>query len=102
MDYKKFREHTELPSPEEILEDNGCDPEELEENGSIVLRCFDFSTAIVGISRDDRVIYDYEKMIEHLINYENMTAEEAIEYIDFNFSFPMGGDKKWPVIMYSF
>ena len=29
MDYKKFREHPELPSPEEILEDNGYDPEEL-------------------------------------------------------------------------
>lgn len=102
MDYKKFREHTELPSPEEILEDNGYNPEELGENGTVVLRCFDFSTAIVGISRDDRVIYDYEKMIEHLINYENMDAEEAIDYISYNFSFPMGGDKKWPVIMYSF
>ncbi len=102
MDYKKFREHPELPSPEEILEDNGYNPEELEENGTVVFKHFDFSTAIVGISRDDRVIYDYEKMIEHLINYENMTAEEVIEYIDFNISSPMGGDKKWPVIMYSF
>lgn len=102
MDYKKFRDHPEPPSPEEILEDNGYDPEELGKNGTVVFKHFDFSTAIVGISRDDRVIYDYEKMIEHLINYENMTAEEAIEYIDFNFSSPMGGDKKWPVIMYSF
>ena len=41
-------------------------------------------------------------MIEHLINYENMDAEEAIDYISYNFSFPMAGDKKWPVIMYSF
>lgn len=84
------------------MENNGYDPEELGENGTVVLRHFDFSTAIVGVSDDERLIYDYEKMIEHLINYENMDAEEAIDYISYNFSFPMAGDKKWPVIMYSF
>lgn len=102
MDYKKFREHPELPSPEEILEDNGYDPEELGENGTVVFKGFDFSTAIVGVSDDNRVIYDYEKMIEYLVNYESMDAEEAIDYISYNISPPMGGDKKWPVIMYSF
>ena len=28
----------------------------------------DYSTAFIGISQDDRAVYDYEEMVKHLIN----------------------------------
>lgn len=46
----------------------------------------DMDEAIVGISDDGRVIYDIYKM-ECLVyneNKDNMTFEEAVEWVDFN------------------
>ena len=40
--------------------------------------------AIVGISDDGRVVYDINK-IEHLIyDKDNMTLDEAVEWVNFN------------------
>jgi hypothetical protein len=33
---------------------------------------------------NQKVIYDYEKMINHLITKHSMDTEEAIEFIDYN------------------
>ena len=43
-----------------------------------------YLNAIVGISHDDRLIYDYDKMVECLMEEDNMSMEEAIEFIDYN------------------
>ncbi len=43
-----------------------------------------YDSAIVGMSHDDRVIYDYEKMIEFLMETDGMTYDEAMEFIDYN------------------
>ena len=46
----------------------------------------DMDDAIVGISNDGRVIYDIYKM-ECLVyeeNKENMTFDEAVEWVDYN------------------
>tara|TARA_B110000503_G_scaffold42576_1_gene69723 strand:- start:720 stop:980 length:261 start_codon:yes stop_codon:yes gene_type:complete len=46
----------------------------------------DMDDAIVGISNDGRVIYDIYK-IECLVyeeNKENMTFDEAVEWVDYN------------------
>ena len=44
----------------------------------------DFASAIVGISSDDRVIYDYDKMIQDLMQTEDLSEIDAIEFINYN------------------
>lgn len=44
----------------------------------------DFVEAVIGISDDNRVIYDYELMVHSLMKNDDMTEEEAIEFIDYN------------------
>ena len=44
----------------------------------------DMDDAIVGISDDGRVVYDINKM-EHLIyDKDNMTFDEAVDWVDYN------------------
>lgn len=49
-----------------------------------------FDAAILGVScaqpgRQTRlVVYDYRKIIDQLMEHDGMSAEEAIEFIDFN------------------
>ena len=45
---------------------------------------YSYDDALVGVTSDNRAVYDYEKMIEWLINTEGFTEEEAVEWIDYN------------------
>lgn len=56
-----------------------------------------YEDAFLGISSDDRAIYDYEKMVESLVNHEDMTEDEAREFIDYNATFYIEGG---PIILY--
>lgn len=62
-----------------------------------------YDSAIVGISTDDRVVYAFTKMVDALANAENMTPEQAQEYIEYNIlrAIPYLGDKA-PIIVHSF
>jgi len=42
------------------------------------------SGAAIGVSQDNRIIYDYNKILEILQNRDGMTEEEAREWYDFN------------------
>lgn len=44
----------------------------------------DYSTAFIGVSDEDRAVYDYEKMVEFLMTEEHMVEEEARDFISFN------------------
>ena len=44
----------------------------------------DYDEAIIGVSHDNRVVYDYDAMIVCLMQEDNMSMEEVIEFIDFN------------------
>ena len=44
----------------------------------------DYDSAIIGISDDNRVIYDYDKMVAHLMDVDNMEMLDAMEFIDYN------------------
>ena len=66
----------------EILRDIILDDEEL--NNIIILEGDEFAGGAVGISQDNHVIYDCEKLIESLMSYNNWTFEEAIEWINYN------------------
>lgn len=67
---------------------------------TVVLENPDYLSAIVGISDDDRLIYDYDKMVDHLMTNDGMDDEEACEFIDFNTigALPYMGEKR-PVIL---
>ena len=44
-----------------------------------------YDDALIGVTAlDNRAVYDYEKMIYHLIKEEDMSWEEAAEFIDCN------------------
>ena len=78
----------------EILDDMGY-------TDSIIFTNPDYDDAIIGVSHDDRVIYDYDKMLEHLIINEGMTDEEAADFISYNTirSIPYAGENA-PIVMY--
>lgn len=61
----------------EILSD--LDYEEL-----VVFENPDYDDAIIGVSHDDRVIYDYDKMIDHLVNKEHISVEDAADFISYD------------------
>ena len=44
----------------------------------------DYDFAIIGITTDGKVVYDYSKMIESLMEQDKMTYLEAVEFIDYN------------------
>ena len=44
----------------------------------------DYDLAIIGITENNQVVYDYDKMIEHLIHEDDMSYEEAIDFISYN------------------
>ena len=58
--------------------------EELGYEGTIILENPSYSTAIAGISPNGNLIYNYDLMIEYLIEHDNMTYEDAVEFIDYN------------------
>lgn len=61
----------------------------------------DYDSAIIGVSDDGQVIYDYDLMVHFLMNTDGMSAEEAMEFIDYNTirALPFA-DYPAPIIMY--
>ena len=52
--------------------------------GAIILDNSAFDNSIIGVTLDGRLIYDYDKMIEELIEDDGMSFDEAMEWIDYN------------------
>ena len=51
---------------------------------AVVFDSPDYDEAIIGVTEDGRVVYDYDTMVESLQDRDGMTDQEAIEFIDFN------------------
>jgi len=62
---------------------------------------YSYDDALIGVSDDGRAIYDYEKMIEWLMDEEGWSDNEAVEWIEVNTlrALPYMGEGK-PIIMY--
>jgi hypothetical protein len=80
---------------EELLLDNGLE-------GTSYFTGYDYDTAILGYTDEGRLVYSYEKMIEWLTENEEMTQEDAQEWIDYNVlrTIPYMGEKS-PVVVYA-
>lgn len=52
---------------------------------SIVFENPDYDSAIIGYdANDNRIIYDFDKMVEYLMDVDGMEYEEAVEFIEYN------------------
>ena len=45
---------------------------------------FSYDDALIGVTHDDRAVYDYNLMVKWLMEEEEFTEEEAMEWIDYN------------------
>ena len=74
---------------------------ELGMEDSIVFENPDYDSAIVGYDENSgRIIYDIEKMAEHLMDVDGMTYEDAIDFISYNTlrALPYAGESG-PIVM---
>ena len=78
----------------ELIEDYGYED-------IIIFSNPDYADAFVGISDDNRAIYNYNLMVDHLINKDGLTEEESIDFVNYNTirAIPYMG-KNAPIIMY--
>lgn len=44
----------------------------------------DYDSAIIGVTNTNQVVYDYDKMLENLMKTDNMSAEDAADFISYN------------------
>ena len=63
---------------------------------------YSYDDALIGITQDNRAVYDYNKMIEWIMTKEGFSQEEAIEWIEYNTirALPYMGENS-PIIMHS-
>lgn len=50
----------------------------------IVFENFSYDDALIGVSEDNRAIYDFDLMVEWLCEKEGFSQEEAVEWIEYN------------------
>lgn len=78
-------------SPIDILIDKGY-------GDVIIFSKPSYDTCLIGLADDYNAVYDYDLMIEWLMEHENMTEEESADFIGYNNSFYYG--KHYPAIYY--
>jgi hypothetical protein len=71
------------------------------DDGALVFDNPAYDDSIIGKTFDGRAIYDIEKMSEELATDDNISIEEAMDFIDYNAirSLPYAGDKA-PVVVH--
>lgn len=82
----------------EALRQAICD---MDHDDAVVFDKPDYDDAIIGITDEGQVIYDYDTMVKCLVDRDGMSETEAIEFIDYNTirALPYAGEKA-PIIMY--
>ena len=68
---------------------------------AIIFDNMSYDGSIIGVTTDDRVVYSYDKMVEELMQDEEWSYEDAVEWIDYNTirALPYAGPNG-PIIMY--
>lgn len=62
-----------------------------------------FDNSIIGYTIDGCAVYDYDKMVEELMNDDDISEQDAIDWIEYNTIrvLPYAGEMR-PVIMHTF
>lgn len=45
---------------------------------------YSYDDALIGVTTDNRAVYDYNKMVEWLMRVEGISSLEAMDWIDYN------------------
>ena len=92
--YNQTEDDVDIENVKRLLCDNGYED-------SIVLENPDFCNAIIGVSENGNVVYDYDKMVVQLMEEDKISYEDAADFISYNTinAIPYMGEKK-PIIMY--
>ena len=74
---------------------------ELLEDDALVFDNPAYDNSIIGQTFDGRAIYDIDQMVEELASEDEITLEEAMDFIDYNAirSLPYAGEKA-PVVVH--
>lgn len=43
-----------------------------------------YDDALIGVTTDNRAVYNYALMVEYLVNNDGFDYEEAVEFIEYN------------------
>lgn len=78
-----------------------CDYADEKEVDIILLENPRFENSIIGISSDDRVIYDLDLMIQDLMKENDMSYDEALEFIEYNTLRALPYYDNAPIILYT-
>lgn len=80
---------------EQLLIDNGYED-------VVCFKDFDYDDALIGVSYDNRAIYDFDLMVEWLVLNEGFSELEAVEWIEVNTlrAYPRNGLEP-PIVMYN-
>lgn len=59
----------------------------------------DYDEAIIGVTEEGRVVYDYDKMVQILVERDGMKEIEAIDFIEYNSIRALPYVENAPVVM---
>ena len=93
--FKILRKETiPIKSAEERLLENGYED-------VVILSDFSYDFALIGVTSDERAVYDFEKMVEWLVKDRGMSDLDAVEWIEYNTirALPYAGPKG-PIVVY--
>lgn len=68
----------------------------------LILENYSYDDALIGVTEDNRAVYDFDKMVKWLEDNAGMTTEEAVEWIEYNTirALPYAGSGS-PIIMFT-
>lgn len=69
--------------------------------GLVVFKNPSYESAIIGVSESDRVVYSYDKMVEYLCSNDDMSEEEANDFINYNTIRALPYMENSPIIVFS-
>ena len=75
----QFNEQNGERTAEQILADNGYDADDI-----VLLKDESYDSALIAVTDDYRAVYSYDKMVEWYMEKNGCTADEAMEWIDYN------------------
>lgn len=67
----------------------------------VILSDYSYDDALIGVTHDNRAVYDYWKMVKWLIKEQDFSIDDAVEWIDYNTvrALPYAGPNA-PIIIY--
>lgn len=67
----------------------------------VIFENFSYDSALIGVTEDNRAVYDYDKMVDWLVQTEGMSYMEAVEWIGYNTIRALGyAGPDAPIVMY--